>query len=347
MEPGLSFWLRYVEAEGGLVEPRADTAVAVLPDHLQERFDLPEDVAVTADAETAREDGALLLTAGHPVLDTAADSALDRGDVGCRRLAWPSSHPPSDGTLLERIRDQLPVDHGKVDLDGASVRVYLPVLEFGALVNYTLSFDDRFSEREDVRVDAVTETPLPDAAMPGRMPEPEAASALNPSELPCDLESAVAAAHDAVAQRAVRRQETLAKTVRTGQVVEVERTEAYYDAALESIARRADKANPERRAAYEAQADATRVERARRLAEVEEKFRPSFTIRPFRLHLLLVPALRVPVVIRRGPRSYPLTLSWLLGSRRLAAAPCSHCGTVAPLVATRHRLGCRDCLSAR
>jgi len=48
-----------------------------------------------------------------------------------------------------------------------------------------------------------------------------------------------------------------------------------------------------------------------------------------------------------GPAVLPLTLSWLLGSRRLAAAPCSHCGTVAPLVATRHRLGCRDCLSAR
>lgn len=93
MEPGLDFWLRYVEAEGGLVEPHADTAVAVLPDHLRERFDLPEDVAVTADAETAREDGVLLLTAGHPVLDSAADAALDRGDVGCRRLLWPSSLP--------------------------------------------------------------------------------------------------------------------------------------------------------------------------------------------------------------------------------------------------------------
>lgn len=343
MEPGLRFWLCYVEAEGGLVESRADTAVAVLPDHLQARFELPEDVAVTADAETAREDGAVLLTAGHPVLDTAADGALGRGDVGYRRLVWPSAVPPPDDALFERVRDQLPVEAGKLDRDGASVRAYLPVLELGALVNYTLSFDDRFSEREDVLVDALTGLPLPDAALPNTRSEPDAPPGPGPNELPSDLEHAVGSAHDALARRAVSRQNSLSKTVRAGRAVELERTETYYDAALESIARRQAKAAPERRAAYQAQAEATRAERARRLAEVEEKFRPSFDVRPFRLHLLLVPVLRVPVVVRRGPRSYPLWLSWLLGSRRLAPVPCPGCGAVAALVATRQRLGCRRC----
>jgi hypothetical protein len=43
----------------------------------------------------------------------------------------------------------------------------------------------------------------------------------------------------------------------------------------------------------EAQAEATRAERARRRREIEEEYEPRHEIRPFRLHLVHVPACRV------------------------------------------------------
>jgi SNF2-related domain len=52
-------------------------------------------------------------------------------------------------------------------------------------------------------------------------------------------------------------------------------------------------------------AEATKAERARRLAEIVEKHAASHEILPFRLHLVLVPALSLPVDVRRGDRRYP------------------------------------------
>lgn len=346
MEPGLDFWLRYVEAEGGLVEPHGDTALAVLPDHLRAGFDLAEGVTVTADAEAAREDDALLLTAGHPVLDAAADGMLARGDVGRRHLPWPSSATPSRETVLSRLRDQLCVDHGKIDLPGQPGRVYLPVLRVGALVSYTLSFDDRFQELEEVWVDGRTGLAMPDHAVRG-LAHARGDAPSDLGELPTNLVTATAGAHQTIAEIASARQEELAQTVATRRSAEVVRTEAYYDAALETIRKRRMKADPERQAAYDAQAEATRVERVRRIAEVEERFRPSAKVRPFRLHLLLLPALTVPVIVRRGPRTYPLTVCWLLDARCLAPVPCPRCRAPTPLVAGRHALHCRGCPDRR
>lgn len=55
----------------------------------------------------------------------------------------------------------------------------------------------------------------------------------------------------------------------------------YYDAALASIAKRRTAAASERAGLYDAQAEATKGERARRLEETEEKFGGRHHIRPF------------------------------------------------------------------
>ena len=65
-DPALGFWLRHVAAAGGLWEPDGDTTYVVLPAPLRDAYRLPEELRVTADPDVAREDGATLLTAGHP-----------------------------------------------------------------------------------------------------------------------------------------------------------------------------------------------------------------------------------------------------------------------------------------
>ena len=89
-DPALGFWLRHVAAEGGLWEPAGDSRYVVLPPQLRDAYRLPEELRVTADPDVAREDGATLLAAGHPVLAEAADRVLACGDAGYLLLARPA-----------------------------------------------------------------------------------------------------------------------------------------------------------------------------------------------------------------------------------------------------------------
>ena len=43
-----------------------------------------------------------------------------------------------------------------------------------------------------------------------------------------------------------------------------------------------------------------------------EKYEARHVIRPYRLHVLLVPALRVAADVLRGSRRYPMSFDWLL-----------------------------------
>lgn len=345
-DPGLRFWLRYAEHAGGLCEADGDLALAVLPAGLQTAFALPEEVAVTANPDVAREDGALLLIPGHPVLDRAAAQTLDKGDAGHAFLPWPTPTQPAAEVLLARARERFPVVHGRVDGAGDPARVYAPLLRVGVLVTYALSLDHRFQEREEAWVDGRTGLPLDDAARRAleSLPLLAAPDADHPW-LEADLAQAVPHAHAQLAGRVARRQHALAAEVDQVRRDELARAEAYYDAALASIARRRESAAPERQALLDAQAEATRTERSRRLHEIEEQFRPSHEIRPFRLHLVWVPALRLPVHIRRGAQMYPCDLTWLLGvGATFTGLRCPTCGAAEPLVAGRDRLGCQTCL---
>ena len=345
-DPALGFWLRYAETEGALHEQAGAATTVLLPDTLRRIFELPEVVAVTADPEVAREDGALLLTPGHPALDGAAQRVLDRGDVGRVTLAWPSAAPPSAGALLERLRDRVPVDHGRIDPAGEPPATgYLPVLRVGALITYTVTLDERYQERQEAWVDATTGLPLA-GAVSRALDTWATADVIAHRVLPADHNGAAAAAQTLLEQRAGERLAALTRQARGPREAEVVRIRDYYRAALESLARRRATAPADRQAMLDARADATRAEQERRLAEVEEKFQGRVETRWFRAHELLVPALTVPVTVHRGRREYPFSFCWLLPARAVAPVRCPHCGAGRSLVAGKEWLGCQGCLPA-
>jgi hypothetical protein len=207
-DPAVQFWLRYVEAEGGLHEDAGDKVLVMLPGALQAALDLPEEVAVTADPEVAREDGALLLLPGHPVLDHAATRVLDQGDGGLAWLAWPEAAAPVPAVLLERARERFDVDHGRIDREGHPAQVYLPVVRVGVLVSYTAGVGEHFQEREEVWVDARTGLLLDEglARAVASVPRLEFPDAPHRALAP-DLGVAIAGAHAGIEDRALARRE--------------------------------------------------------------------------------------------------------------------------------------------
>ncbi|HEY8692569.1 MAG TPA: hypothetical protein VIR57_07490 [Chloroflexota bacterium] len=344
-DPGLRFWLRYAERRGALVEPREEGALVVLPEPLQRRLSMPEEIVLTADPEVAEEEDAVLLMPGHPALEQAAAEVLDEQDVAYGFLPWPPIPAPSSSALLEQARSDLTVDHGRIDPDGVPAAVRLPVLRMGALVTYTL--EQPFQEREEVWVDAHQALVLDSAAKQViEQAAPLAAPDIGQWCLEPDLECALGVAHEVLSERVATRMAQLSRRARAWLEDERRRVEAYYAAILESIAERRARAAPERTSLYDAQADAAQVERARRLRELEEKHQGRSDIRPFRLHVVLVPAYRLPIVVRRGSRTYPFALVWLPATRRFLPQRCPACGAASPLVAGRQSLGCRACLAA-
>ena len=343
-EPALSFWLRYAEREGGLLEHQGDHALVLLPERLRRDSDMPEEATVTADPDIAREDGAILLIAGHPEVERAARAVLAEGDTGCAYLTWPGSRPPTRSTLEARARELVSVDHGRIDAVGEPIAAYLPLLRVGAMVSYAASLALRFHEQEEVWVDARTGTAPSErvlAAFRDRalLPRPDGRGrALEP-----DLSLAISAALGQLERRALAREALLAAHAKRALESELARAKAYYESALESIARRRAHAAADRVRLLDAQAEATRVERDRRYREIQDEHRSRHELRPFRLHLLHVPAFVLPVDVRRGSRRFAFELTWVPGAAEFAAARCPACGAGEPLVATRERLGCRAC----
>lgn len=342
-DTGLRFWLRYVQARGGLSEYRGDSALVVLPAGLQTMLGLPDELVVTGDPDVAREDGATFLAAGHPVLGKSADDVLTDGDVARVAVPVPATPPPPIPVLVERARDQFPVDHGRIDAAGALTRAVRPVLRVGALVNYTVSTDDHYQERVECVLDAFSRIELSEStsARLAALPRARAQGRVDLSE----ITAAIGQAHRIIDARAQERRTNLSGQAGKALAVELGRAEDYYRDMLATIARRLDTAPAERRELLAARGQAVREERARRLAEVTEKYRPAHEIKPYRLHIVELPAWRLPVDVRRGDRRYPLTLDWLLPLSQFAAIRCPHCDAVEPLVAGKTRLGCANCLA--
>jgi hypothetical protein len=343
LDPGLRFWLSYVEHGGGLIEPVSGGALAVLTDELQVWLGLPETVSVTGDPQAAREDGALLLAAGHPVLDLSAEQVLSVGDVGQHALAWPRLELPAAEDLLEQARGTFDVDHGRIDLAAPPIRSYLPVIRAGAMVRYSVAGDEAFQERLECWVDADTRRELPRThreAVQAALPCAQDSTHV----LPFELGSAVEAAQRLLSGRADTRLKTLDGEGGPARAAEIKRARAYYREVLEGIERRRSSTDPERVAALDARAEATRAEQTRRLAEIREKHQARWEITPYRLHLLLVPAVILPVDFLRGSRRYPQRLLWNWPARQFRALPCPSCGADQRLVAGKNGLGCMACL---
>ena len=343
-EPALAFWLRYAEREGALVDDGGDQALAVLPPALQRSAHLPEEVALTPDPDVAREDGAVLLIPGHPALEGAATAVLAEGDVGRAFLAWPTGPAPRLSELQGRARECLHVEHGRIDAVADPRRVYAPLLAVGAAISYAASLTHRLQEQEHVWVDARTGLPVSDeafAALDGRprLAAPDTAHA----PLDFDLGRVLQVAHQRLEERAAARRAALSAQARRALEAELARADSYYQGVLETIERRRARAPAERQRLLDGQAEATRAEHARRRREIADEFRTRHEIRPFRLHLLFMPALVLPVEIRRGARRFPLELVWLCPARGFAGVRCPHCSAAAALVAGRDRLGCREC----
>jgi hypothetical protein len=344
-DPALDFWLRHVAAEGGLYEPADEASYVVLPPALSDRYRLPEELRVTGDPDIARDEGVTLLALGHPVLSDAAARTLVTGDPGYVLLAGPTSMPPSPEVLLAAVRDAVPIDHGRIDLTEAVTAVRHHVLRVGALVTFELSAEDRFQEQAERWVDVQSRRLLP-AGIAERL----ARAATDSGRVPSDtgqLLPAIAAAHRLIDAAALARRETLAGEVNGAHQAERARAVAYYADAITAIERRLATAPADRRAVLEERMRGTREEEARRLAEIAEKYAASHAIRPYRLHVIEVPALRLPTDVRRGDRRYPMTFDWLLPAGAFAPVRCPSCGGEAPLVAGKQKLGCETCLPPR
>jgi hypothetical protein len=342
---GLDFWLRYVEASGGLTEFGGDTTLVMLPPALQTMLELPEVLQVTADPDVAREDGATLFSAGHPALGRSADEVLAVGDVAAMAIPVAATPPPPAEHLQTMARDQFTVDHGRIDATAAPTRSVRTILRVGALVDYTLSSDDHYQECAECWVDVHSQRQLPThvsiklAALP-TVPKDGSPSLTGLT----GLTAAIGFADRVIEQGAERRRSELGDGIDKARDAELERVEAYYHDALATIERRRAQAPADRRELLDARANSVRNERARRIGETREKYQASHEVRPYRLHVYEVPVWRLPVYVRRGDRRYPLTLDWLIPLTRFTDIACPHCGADERLVATKTRLGCADCV---
>lgn len=342
IDVGLDFWLRYVEASGGLIESSGDTALVMLPPTLQATLELPEELRVTTDPDVAREDGATLLSAGHPALGRSAEAVLAVGDVAAMAVEVAPTLPPSAEHLQAIARDHFAVDHGRIDATGTPTRSMRSILRVGALVDYTLSSDDHYQECAECWVDVRSHRPLPAQVSTKLATLPIAHTEISPALT--GLTAAIRCADEVIEHVAQRRRSELGDDIGRARDAELERVEAYYRDALATIERRQTQAPPDRRELLVARAESVRSEHARRVVETREKYRASHQVRPYRLHLYEVPAWRLPVDVRRGDRRYRLTLEWLIPLSRFADIACPHCGADERLVATKARLGCTSCV---
>jgi hypothetical protein len=339
---GLNFWLRYVEASGGLTELGDDTTLVMLPPALQTTLELPEVLHVTADPDIAREDGTTLLSAGHPALGRSADEVLAVGDVAAMAVPAAATPPPPAEHLQAMARDQFHVDHGRIDAAGAPTRSVRAFLRVGALVNYTLSSDDHYQECAECWVDVQSQRQLPTPVSMKLAALPTVPKDGSPS-LP-GLTAAIRCADRVIEQCAERRRSELGDDTGKAREAELERVEAYYRDALATIERRRTQAPADRHELLDARADSVRNEHARRIGETREKYQASHQVRPYRLHICEVPVWRLPVDVRRGDRRYPLTLDWLIPLTRFTDIACPHCGADERLVATKAGLRCASCV---
>jgi len=343
-DSAVGFWLRYVAAQGGLAEADGETHLAVLPEAVRAESGFGELVHVTGEPDIAREGDAVLLGPGHPALSAAADRVLAVGDVGTLALDGARPRPPDAEALLERARDQFPIDHGRIFATGSPMPASRTLLRIGALVSYTLSADEHYQEQVEYWIDTDSRLPL-SASAAQRLTAAEPSGGPGPSTDAERLGAVLAAAHELIERAALRRREELSATAHAACAEERQRAEDYYAAQIATLSQRLEAVPGEKKAAYTARIEATEAERERRLAEIEEKYAPGHAVRPFRAHLVRVPTVRLPAEARRGERRYELKLDYLTAAGEYAGTRCPACSSTAPLVLAKTGFGCESCLS--
>jgi hypothetical protein len=199
---------------------------------------LPESTLITDDPDIAREDGVLFLGAGHPEINKAAESIMDEGDVAALAVVHPGK-PMSTEDVLARVRDQVPVDHGRIDATAAPIRAHRATLRLGALVSHTVSAEETFTEVAECLIDMASRVAWPEDAA-ARLREAVATADATPGRQPrtTDLVSALAAAHQVLDEAATARGQALAAGADTERAEEIARATDYYAAALAAIDKR-------------------------------------------------------------------------------------------------------------
>jgi hypothetical protein len=339
----VDFFVRYAESEGALAELVPEGALVVLPDTLERRLQLGEEVRLTEDPEVAREDGFVLLSPGHPVLTGAAQAVLERGDVGCVQVPRNPGPPPALDVLERVAREQVHAEHGRVDSTDPPNAAALLVLRVGALITYGISIDQRVQELEEVWVEAASGELLPEdlrVRVAAAATEPGAPDG---SRARTVVDHGVARAHAELGARAERRSLELARQTSARLRAQLAVVDDYYQRVITGIDERRARAPEERARLLASQAEATKGEWDRRRAEVADDLTPSYELHPFRLHLVSVPAYHVPSVVRRGARAYELALTYVPLISGFLPPRCPGCGSAEPLVAGKDRLGCRAC----
>jgi hypothetical protein len=222
------------------------------------------------------------------------------------------------------------------------------VLRVGVLVTYTASADEVFHERAECWLDVPSRLELPEQAVRGMRRFIASGPAAGAEPDFAAIPAAIAQAHRLLDKKFSERCTTIAGgSARDAAEAELARAKKYYVEALASLERRHASAAPDRQALLAARADGVRAEEKRRLAEIEEKYASRHEIRPYRLYLLQVPVLRLPVDVLRGTRRFPQTLDWMLPAGAFAPVNCPGCGADTarwPLVAAKTGLGCASCL---
>jgi hypothetical protein len=219
------------------------------------------------------------------------------------------------------------------------------MLRVGVLASYTVSAEDLFQEQVERWVDVASRREVPAHVVDRLARSPGSEKDQWPSAPVDQLTPAVVEAHRLIEADTARRGKALSKQLSGAHEKERTRVVAYYADVIAGLERRLEAAAPDRRALLDDRLAGTREEQARRLAEISEKHQARHDIRPYRLHLVGVPAVRLPVDVRRGDRRYPMELDWLAPAGTLAGHRCPWCDGIAPLVAGKSRLGCLACLT--
>jgi len=344
--PAFAFWLNYLDHHGGLWEQSGDTVLAILPGQLSNQHDLPESALITDDPDIAREDGALFLGAGNPEIGKGAEAVVAAGDVGALTLPHSAKHISTED-LLAKIRDQVPIDHGRIDATSSILRSHRPVLRLAALVSHSVSADEQFTEVAECFLDVPSRVAWAQDAADRLLRAIGTAEATPRSGMPAHrLAPAVAAAHRELDNVAARRGRELSIEADAERVAEITRATEYYAAALAAIDSRHGGTDAGRRALLDARAHATIAERDRRLAEINEKYRHQHVLRPYRLHLVDVPVWRLATDVRRGERRWPMVFDYLPLLGVVAPTRCPTCDAHSRLVATKTHLVCEACTPA-
>lgn len=364
--------IKVFDAIGALVEEGEDGVLEVLiPEPYQRRLDGADFLRLATNPEAATRTNAQLLAIGSPIVDQIASLAEEIGRTTrwyVEGLRWSRRQAINLERWPARVAD------ARIRADGDEV----PFASHVLVLNFQVSYisDERREEVRTIALDTLTRqrAPLferlwrrapvtsdgvlfiPDALRPARASWPEPLSlALRPTHHLVDQDRLPSRAElDLLERHALRELEAqIGDTLdayrrRTKRHLELEqgRINVFFDDTEAELRRRLTRADgEERRASIEAKIEVNRLDRARKLADLEAKHRLRIVVRPINAAIVTQPKVRTLLTVEKGRASatLPVVFDPLTGEIELPS--CQNCWQPA---ATIHlhadgRLLCGEC----